>query len=198
MTDNLPAPNETSPASQCALPDAWIEKIFLKLEGRYGTLFLDRWRGCDMGNVRQTWAEELAGFKDQPERIAYALRSLSESQFPPTLPEFIAACRRAPTKPNGPALAHHQTPEERQRAREAAEQAAQAVKPRTDDSINRHWATHPKSVMHLRFIFEAARNDPRFAPCIAEMVENGICTEDGHLLKSYKDGQWWPIHRRVA
>ena len=42
------------------LPDAWISKIFSKFEARYGSLFIDRWRDCDMANVRETWAEELA------------------------------------------------------------------------------------------------------------------------------------------
>lgn len=93
------------------LPDSWVSKIFARLEGRYGSLFLDRWRGCDMENVRATWAEELGGFRDQPERIAYALKSLADQPFPPTLPEFIAACRRAPA--NQPlALPHKLTPEQ--------------------------------------------------------------------------------------
>lgn len=80
------------------LPENWIKKIFTTFEGRYGTLFKDRWKGCNLDNVMQTWREELAGFADQPERIGHALKSLADEKFPPTLPEFIAACRRAPGK----------------------------------------------------------------------------------------------------
>lgn len=93
------------------LPPGWINRIFAVMEGRYGSLFLDRWRGCDMANVRETWADELGGFVDHPEAIGYALKSLADQQFPPTLPEFIAAARRAPRK-NLPALSHKFTAEE--------------------------------------------------------------------------------------
>lgn len=110
-------------ARPAALPEKWIDKIFQRMEGRYGSLFLDRWRGCDMDNVRAVWADELAGFVDQPERIAYALRVLSDSQFPPTLPEFKAACRNAPTK-ELPRLDHKLSPEEIQRNRDRINQLA--------------------------------------------------------------------------
>lgn len=109
----MPTPNVTSPGFVSALPDSWIERIFLKLEGRYGSLFLDRWRGCDMANVKATWAEELAGFKDRPEAIAYALRSLADERFPPTLPEFLAACRRAPLPPPAGLAIEHKADKER-------------------------------------------------------------------------------------
>lgn len=191
MNDRLDPQNVTSPPIASALPETWVKKIFSKFEGRYGSLFLDRWRGCDMANVMATWAEELAGFEDQPERIAYALRSLADQQFPPTLPEFIAACRRAPTKAAGPALTHQPTPEERQRSRESAEAVSRALKAKSSDGIDTHWATHPRGEMHLKFIFDAAKKDQRFRPCIAEMVKDGICTEDGHLLKHYRDRQFY-------
>jgi hypothetical protein len=180
------------------LPDSWIAKIFSKFEARYGSLFLDRWRGCDMDNVRETWAEELAGFKDQPERIAYALKSLSDERFPPTLPEFIAACRKAPAKASGPALRYVPTLEDEERARQAAASAAKAIKKFSGDGIDEHWATHPRTPAHMRMILDAAKRDQRFKPCIAQMAEQGVCTAEGHLLKTYKDGQWWPLHRRAA
>lgn len=170
------------------LPDSWISKIFSKFEARYGSLFIDRWRDCDMANVRETWAEELAGFKDQPDRIAYALRVLAEEKFPPTLPEFIAACRRAPAKQDHLALPHKLTGEDHDRIKATAEAAISGMKAKNRDGIDVHWATHPRSAMHLKFIFDAAKNDARFRPCIEEMVNDGICTEGGSLLKVYRDG----------
>lgn len=153
-------------------------------------MFLDRWRGCDMANVRETWAEELAGFADQPERIGYALRSLADQQFPPTLPEFVAACRRAPAKDSGPALPYKPTVEDVIRQREMAHAAAQALKPKVSDGIDKHWATHPRSEAQIRAIFDASKRDSRFLPCIAEMVEKGICSAEGVLLKAYKNGSF--------
>jgi hypothetical protein len=58
------------------------------------------------------------------------------------------------------------------------------------DGIDEHWATHPRSPMHLKFIFDAAKNDARFRPCVAQMVADGICTADGKLLRCYEKGRW--------
>lgn len=169
------------------LPESWIEKIFTRMQGRYGSLFMDRWKGCDLAGVKATWAEELGGFADKPECIKYALQSLADEKFPPTLPEFLAACRRAPVK-QAPALPHKLTAEDHERAKAAVANAAAALKPKFSDGIDQHWATHPRSEMHLRFIFDSASRDTRFQPCIEQMVAKGICTAEGRLLKTYRDG----------
>lgn len=197
MNDRMPATQSaTSRANQPALPESWIEKIFAKFEARYGSLFLDRWRGCNMANVKETWAEELANFEDKPECIGYALKVLATSKFPPTLPEFLEACRQAPRK-EAPALRYVPTAEDEERARQAAASAAKAIK-KISDGIDEHWATHPRSVAQLRAIVEAADRDQRYKPCIEKMVEQGICTAEGRLLKTYRDGEWWPVVRRAA
>lgn len=54
--------------------------------------------------------------------------------------------------------------------------------------IDEHWATHPRSVMHLRFIFEAAKKDRRFKKCVDQMIDKGICTPDGKLLLIFRNG----------
>lgn len=192
MNDRLPIPNATSLANQPALPESWVSKIFAKLEARYGSLFHDRWRGCDMDNIRETWAEELAGFRDRPESIGYALRTLADQQFPPTLPEFLAACRRAPVKARMPALEHKPTAEEREHHADIARRLGDIVGAgRIRGGIDEHWATHPKTEIHLRYIFDAARNDARFKQCVAQMVADGVCSEDGKLLRRYRGmGQW--------
>lgn len=187
----------TSRANQPALPESWIEKIFAKFEARYGSLFLDRWRGCNMANVKDTWAEELANFEDKPECIGYALKVLATSKFPPTLPEFLEACRQAPRK-EAPALRHVPTAEDEERARQAAASAAKAIKKINGEGIDTHWGTHPTGYRHLNAIFEAAENDRRYRACVDSMISDGICTADGHLLKTYSGGQWQLVHRRAA
>lgn len=122
---------------------------------------------------------------------------MQTQKFPPTLPEFLEACRQAPRKET-PALRYVPTAEDEERASEAAAQAAKVIKKISGDGIDTHWATHPKSVMHLKFIFEAAARDQRYKPCVAQMVEKGICTEDRHLLKTYRDGQWHAAIGRAA
>lgn len=149
-----------------------------------------------MENVKETWAEELANFEDKPECIGYALKVLGTAKFPPTLPEFLEACRQAP-RIEAPEPRYVPTGEEKDRSAEIAKRVAEVVSAtnRIKNGIDYFWATHPKGYLHLKFIFEAARNDSRFEPCIAEMVEKGICTKEGRLLKRYAGlGEWVSSH----
>lgn len=91
--------------SQPPLPSAWINKIFATMQGHYGSRFVNMWKtgdllpnGQDAGylNAQRTWAEKLGGFEDHPECIAHVLEILPDT--PPTLPQFLELCRRAPRK----------------------------------------------------------------------------------------------------
>ena len=176
-----------------------IDRLFSRLQGIYGTAFTNKFStgldqsGIDRGmaNAKAVWADDLAGFSDNMEAISYALKNL-DPKFPPSSREFLALCRMAPKKET-PAIGYTPTLEDRQRTRAAAEAAAKALKPTVSDGIDRHWATHPRSALQLKMIFDAAKRDQRFSPCVAEMVADGICTEDGHLLKQYRDQQFFKV-----
>lgn len=92
----------TKTQAPAALPLAWVEKIFRKLTLVYGRDFTARWEGQETIHVIEDWAEELAGFVNWPEAIAWALKSLPEGR-PPTVIEFRALCFKAP-KPERLAL----------------------------------------------------------------------------------------------
>lgn len=86
------------------LPRAWVERIFFRLQGIYGREFTSQFsqgivNGVDPGieNALQVWAEELAGFTENPDAIAYALETLPDRA--PNAIKFRDACRRAPEKP---------------------------------------------------------------------------------------------------
>lgn len=79
--------SETLPA----LPSAWTEKLFTRLTTMYGNKFLDMWKGLDLYAVKQAWAEDLAGFSG--EEIKRGLDWCKTQAWPPTLPEFMTACR---------------------------------------------------------------------------------------------------------
>jgi hypothetical protein len=82
------------------LPVSWIDKIFGHMGAYYGSLFADRWKDCDIAEVKRVWAESLANFSDNPECFKASLRSMiDECQFPPTLPEFVALCRKHYVRP---------------------------------------------------------------------------------------------------
>ncbi len=176
------------------LPMSWIDKIFHRLLGVYGAQFKAKFsvveNGVDVGlmNAKEVWSEELATFVGFPESIAYALKNLPSERAPNAI-EFRELCRRAPRK-EVPAIEYKPTTEDHERAIKAAESAVAALKPKLSDGIDKHWATHPRTQMHLDFIFGAAKADARFRPCIEKMVADGICTADGKLLKTYRAGEF--------
>ena len=88
--------NEKSTQSPM-LPVSWVDKIFSTMLAHYGSKFSDMWRDADIADVKAVWAEKLGGFRERPSCLKYALDCLDGRQWPPTLPEFISDCRRAPT-----------------------------------------------------------------------------------------------------
>lgn len=83
--------NVISPANPSALPEKWIEKLFQKMEDRYGSLWVDRYGQFPRERVKNTWAEDLAGFTG--DEIKRGMDACKQNKFPPTLPEFATLCR---------------------------------------------------------------------------------------------------------
>jgi hypothetical protein len=79
--------SETSPA----LPSAWIEKLFTRLATMYGNKFLDMWKGLDLESIKTAWGEDLAGYSG--DELKRGLEWCKTQPWPPTLPEFMTACR---------------------------------------------------------------------------------------------------------
>lgn len=102
------------------LPISWIDRVFAHMAGLYGKKFADLWGDTDLIAVKQLWAEKLGGFRDRPEAIKAALDALDDKPFPPTLPEFLRACRDAAKRVGTKhfALEHKLTPEEIERNRQ--------------------------------------------------------------------------------
>ena len=81
----------TSQARPSALPDAWMEKLFQKMEDRFGDLWANRYGAFPRSRVKNTWAEDLADLSG--EEIARGANACKSTKFPPTLPEFRSLCR---------------------------------------------------------------------------------------------------------
>ena len=127
---------------QSPLPTAWMAKIFSAMQGFYGTRYTNMWKtgemlpnGEDAGhmNMMRVWAEKLGGFVDHPECIAHALENLPDN--PPTLPQFMEICRRAPRK-EPLMLVHNLTPEDIKRNKERLDEIKRQLNARLVISRN--------------------------------------------------------------
>lgn len=139
--------DEQSKPTPC-LPHSWVNKIFMELQGHYGTRFLNMWKtgvpmpdGSDQGlvNAMEVWSRKLGGFKDHPEVFKRVLETLPA--HPPSLPDFVELCRKVPRE-TPKALEHKFTREDmernKQRLRELLQQyTAEKVtgEPRRNGSI---------------------------------------------------------------
>lgn len=83
--------NESNPQDLQLL----VEAIFTKCSLRYGRDFTGRWEGLDLADVKADWAHELEGVK--PETVRHGLKNLPDK--PPTVKDFINACKGAPEMP---------------------------------------------------------------------------------------------------
>ena len=79
--------NETLPA----LPSEWIDRLWQRFLLMYGNKFSDMWRDLDPAAVKRAWAEDLAGYTGA--ELKRGLEWCKTQKWPPTLPEFMTACR---------------------------------------------------------------------------------------------------------
>jgi hypothetical protein len=105
--------SELSTSPRRRLPDSWVQKIFLTMQGHYGTRFLNMWctgqilpDGQDAGlvNAMNHWAEKLGGYIDSPATIKRVLANLPPE--PPTLPQFCEMLRHSWAPPETSQLTH--------------------------------------------------------------------------------------------
>lgn len=75
-----------------ALPKDWIHRIFTRFKIVYGPALMAGTWGDELEEVVIGWAEELAGFREHPEAIKYALQNLPKD-YPPNLLQFKEICR---------------------------------------------------------------------------------------------------------
>ena len=191
MNDRLPAPSATSPESHSGSSERGIDRLFSEMASMYGAKFADLWRGTDIEKVKEKWVEKLRGFVEHPGVIQKALDALDERPFPPTLPEFLILCREAARRvgPRLPAIEYKPNPEQQAAFLEKVRQMMRGGNRGSDPMF---WALHPRSHMAIHAIRQAAANEPaKFGPCIAKLIADGVCNEQGHLLKVYRGtGQW--------
>jgi hypothetical protein len=196
------APMTTQQAQRpTALPDAWVRKLFAELHGNYGSRWLTMWAtgekladGSDAGVAvaMRVWAEKLAGFSDKPEAIKGVLANLPIDV--PSLPKFLELCREQARRVGNeaPKIAYTPTAEDLQRQREAAQKVAEAAQKKTHNFDPMRWCRKPGSQIAMDHIVEEARSrgNQVLAKVLDELIETGICTQAGKLLKRWELGAW--------
>lgn len=175
-----------APSKRPMLPDSWVERIFDRMQGLYGALWVDRWRSgetieqggrlFDRGLLlaKATWGQELAGFVDQPARIHRALDACRHRNLPPTLPEFLDLCRQ------GVSEVDRALPPPRMSAEEVAPRIAEVsqrlAQPRAGSLSWASQAPAPgcRGPWESAIIKLAEQGDQRFVRILAEHVANGV------------------------
>lgn len=80
-----------------ALPARAVDRLFARFVAMFGVGAMQRmWGDTPMESVKATWGDALG--RCTLDQIVAGLRHLEQSgaTFPPSLPEFVAACRRKP------------------------------------------------------------------------------------------------------
>lgn len=175
---------ERSQEQRFVLPSNVIDRLFDRLEAAYGTRWMALWGNTDLGNVKSLWAEKLGGFHDNLQAISYGLDCLDEHKHPPTLPEFLTLCRKAP-KPNVPALPAPAYDHEKASA-VAKEIEKIASKPK---DVDISWARKPKSAMAFSSVLDLAKVERRFAVVVDQLREAGHVV--GNSLVNRWNGMSW-------
>ena len=77
------------------LPIEMIDSLFARLQVRYGSSWSNKWAGIDLADVKDDWAQVLAGYAQSTESIFHGLDCLP-TDTPPNAMQFALLCRGAP------------------------------------------------------------------------------------------------------
>ena len=83
--------NQLANATLPALPPEWINRLWMRMHLMYGNKFADMWRGLNIADVKHAWGEDLAGYTG--DELKRGIGWCKTQTWPPTLPEFMTACR---------------------------------------------------------------------------------------------------------
>lgn len=103
----------------------WIERIFTRLSGIYGSEFTYKWADVDNEELKAEWGDALGGF--HADDIAAALHTCRSQPKAPNLPEFAALCRQNMNTRKSPAMAPLSS-EERAAAARVANEVSKSLK----------------------------------------------------------------------
>lgn len=75
----------------------WVERLFARLQVRYGNRWTRMWEGINPEAIKADWVEQLGAlYMRHPEALVYGLEHLPEN--PPTSDQFLKLCLGAPDR----------------------------------------------------------------------------------------------------
>ena len=185
---STPAQSETSRVNVTSLPNLWIERIFSKMEDRYGNLWANSYGAFPRSRVMQTWSEDLSDLsKDE---LGRGMKACRDKPFPPTLPEFRKMCR----PPIDPEAAYHEAIEQFRRRKDGTDNWSHPaifwtaieigefdLKISNWQSMQSRWTSKLKSTLEKRDL-------PEIPPRREALTEPGQTTPDAAKVARYIDG----------
>ena len=75
------------------MPAEWVTRLFSRFQAIYGNRVQTMWKDADPNEVRAVWADALGPYEAQDVKRALEAMVMAYTEFPPTLPQFIALCR---------------------------------------------------------------------------------------------------------
>jgi len=148
------------------VPEKWIDRLFDRFVALFGAQKVaGMWAGSPMAVVKQTDAEQLGRL--DPDMVRHGLQRCVDDglEWPPTLPEFVALCRRAVVAAHQPAplLPSVSRADAAENLRRVRELLADVRPPEP-----MFWAKHPKSPAAVHLLIRGAASDHRLADILLE------------------------------
>jgi hypothetical protein len=73
------------------IPESWVERLFSRMASLWGSRFADKWRDCDLDEVKSTWRLGLSDLADPA--LKRGVAALFNTPDPPDLPAFRRLCQ---------------------------------------------------------------------------------------------------------
>lgn len=74
----------------------WVDRLFARLQVRYGDAWTRKWEGLPEDAVKADWLEQLGPvMRNRPQAITHALNNLP-ADFPPNSEQFLRLCTGFP------------------------------------------------------------------------------------------------------
>lgn len=179
------SPRESGDWPVNAIPEKWIEVLFTAMSSTYGARFADLWRGSKTEDVKRQWAVELS--KLSAAQMRAGRETLTDLERAPTLPEFMAHCRRArvaAVASTAPQLEHTPTvtPEQAEANIRKMEAALQSLRTRKEPTAEWAYKLILRGKTSLPFEVARCASDAITSPAGKQVVDECF---DGELKAEY-------------